>query len=350
MKRLIIACDGTWQDLDTSFPTNVVKFVQAVEPTCNNGIAQIVHYDGGVGSTETGQRLFGGAFGFGIDKAIMEAYRFLALNWEEGDEIYMVGFSRGAYTVRSLIGMIRNSGLIKRNQIRHIPRAYELYRDRQLDAASYECIQFRTTYSQDSVEINALCCFDTVGALGVPDLMEFVGIDRLMTSKYEFHDTQLSKIIKHAFHAMALDERRKPFKPTPMFRSPNNPEQVLKEAWFVGDHGAVGGGTAKANSLADVSLCWMFNSIRESGLGIALNPNLITGGLNPNHLLKFKGDAGVLLSLFGMEDREIFGGINALHCSAIHRWHKDDNYRPGILADYQNDLKNMVPNVNCPCA
>jgi len=348
MKRIIIACDGTWQDLETSFPTNVVKFVQAVLPTDSQGISQIVHYDSGVGSKESGLPLLGGGFGYGLDKDILEAYRFLALNWCEGDEIYMVGFSRGAYTVRSLCGLIRNSGLVKRNQIRHIPRAYELYRDKLIGVDSFECIQFRETFSQANVNITALCCFDTVGALGVPNLSSAIGLDKFFASKYRFHDTQLSKIVQNAFHAMALDERRKVFIPTPMQASPNNPKQTLNQVWFVGDHGAIGGGSAEKNGLADVSLCWMFDAIKKAGLGLEVNPKLITGGLNPNWMLDFAEDDD-LLSMLGTDDRKLIKDPTDLHCSAVRRWHGDQNYRPGILADYQNNLENMAQNVNCPC-
>ncbi|MEH2008448.1 DUF2235 domain-containing protein [Nostoc sp.] len=104
MKRLVICCDGTWQQLISPYPSNVVKLAQSVKPIARDGVTQIIFYDPGIG-TES-QKVLGGATGLGIDRNIEDCYRFLSLNYVPGDEIYLFGFSRGAYTVRSLAGMI----------------------------------------------------------------------------------------------------------------------------------------------------------------------------------------------------------------------------------------------------
>ena len=106
MKRLIVCCDGTWNDLEMPYPTNVAKMAIAVTPSDADGVPQVVCYDEGVGTGKGLDRVSGGAFGKGIDKNIEEAYKFLTVNYEPGDEIYLFGFSRGSYTVRSLAGMI----------------------------------------------------------------------------------------------------------------------------------------------------------------------------------------------------------------------------------------------------
>ncbi|EAW36794.1 DUF2235 domain-containing protein, partial [Lyngbya sp. PCC 8106] len=129
MKRLVVCCDGTWQKLNNPYPTNVVKIAQAIKTIASDGVPQIVFYDEGIGSEGGLDLLLGGAFGQGIDKNIQDGYRFLCLNYNEGDEIYLFGFSRGAYTVRSLAGLIYNSGLLSRPYIRLASQAYELYRD-----------------------------------------------------------------------------------------------------------------------------------------------------------------------------------------------------------------------------
>ena len=132
MKRLIVCCDGTWQDLKKDYPTNVVKMIQAIKPVDTHDIHQIVYYDEGLGTKliDTGFSLIdillkfgGGALGLGIDHKIQDAYGFLCLNFEPDDEIYLFGFSRGAYTVRCLAGLIYNSGLLHRKFIRKIPEA-----------------------------------------------------------------------------------------------------------------------------------------------------------------------------------------------------------------------------------
>lgn len=99
MKRLIVCCDGTWQKLDREYPTNVVKITQAIKPIAEKDhVQQIVFYEEGVGTGDVLDGLFGGAFGWGLDGNIQSAYRFLSLNYQSGDEIYLYGFSRGAYT------------------------------------------------------------------------------------------------------------------------------------------------------------------------------------------------------------------------------------------------------------
>lgn len=115
MKRLVICCDGTWQDLKSSYPSNIVKLTQGVKPIASDGTPQILFYDSGIGTEN--QKLLGGAAGVGIDANIQDGYRFLCLNYVPGDEIYLFGFSRGAYTVRSLAGMIYCSGLLERRYI-----------------------------------------------------------------------------------------------------------------------------------------------------------------------------------------------------------------------------------------
>lgn len=148
-KRLIVCADGTWQKLQSPYPTNVVKIAQAIKPSDQDGIPQIVFYSEGVGSGNTATKLFaqvdrilGGACGIGIDNNIEAAYRFLSLNYEPGDEIYLFGFSRGAYTVRSLAGLIRCSGgLLSLPTMREAPFAYELYQDRTLTLKEKEAFR-----------------------------------------------------------------------------------------------------------------------------------------------------------------------------------------------------------------
>ena len=169
MKRLIVCCDGTWQQLNSTCPSNVVKLAQAVKRTASDGVPQIVFYDEGIGVDSN--KIVGGVTGLGIDKNIQDAYRFLSFNYDQGDEIYLFGFSRGAYTVRSLAGMIYCSGLLSRRYITKASEAYELYRDRGLKPNDEEAKSFRKDYGKDNgdrVPITLLGCFDTVGALGIP--------------------------------------------------------------------------------------------------------------------------------------------------------------------------------------
>ena len=205
-KRLIVCCDGTWQQLNSSYPSNVIKLAQAVKPMASDGVAQIVFYHEGIGSDSF--KFLGGITGLGIERTIQDAYRFLCLNYDSGDEIYLFGFSRGAYTVRSLAGMIYCSGLLDRPHITKASEAYKLYRDRGVKPKDKKAANYRKDYGKDNgkrVPITLLGCFDTVGALGIPTLALFRKYREQLHKKYRFHDTTLNKDIENALHAVAMD-------------------------------------------------------------------------------------------------------------------------------------------------
>ena len=141
MKRIVIACDGTWNRLDAERQTNVAKLAEAVLPAGPDGVAQVVCHLDGVGSGRgTGRlaraldRALGGTMGFGLEATLAEAYRFLVFAYAPGDEIHLFGFSRGAYTARSLAGLIRNCGILERRHAEAIPLALALYRARTPEA------------------------------------------------------------------------------------------------------------------------------------------------------------------------------------------------------------------------
>src|SRR5262249_1551234 len=129
-KRLVVCCDGTWNDFLKGTVTNVVKFARAVKQHDRHGVPQVVYYHPGVGTgTNIVDRLVGGATGLGISSNIREAYSFVVQNYAPGDELYLFGFSRGAYTARSLAGLIRNCGILRRKHAHRLTDAYDLYRD-----------------------------------------------------------------------------------------------------------------------------------------------------------------------------------------------------------------------------
>jgi hypothetical protein len=177
-KRIVICCDGTWNHPEDKTPTNVVKIARSILPEGTNratrkSIPQIVFYDWGIGTGNLGEKLAGGAFGKGLDKNIQDAYRFIVHNYVKGDELFLFGFSRGAYTVRSLGGLIRNCGIITSNKADLIPRCYTIYRS----SAGPDCNTARNfrndnAHHKDSAgekpEIAFMGVWDTVGALGIP--------------------------------------------------------------------------------------------------------------------------------------------------------------------------------------
>ncbi len=343
MKRIIVCCDGTWQTLETPYPTNVVKIAQAIKPVStksNDRIYQILFYDEGLGTGNLVDHLEGGAFGRGIDQAIQKAYRFLCLNYEDGDEIYLFGFSRGAYTVRSLAGLIYCSGLLKRQYIRKIPEAYDLYRNRDEDTrpSGEKSVKFRQQYGEN-VPIEVLGCWDTVGSLGIPDLIPYIPIDKWIDQKYQFFDTTLNRSIKKAFHAVAIDEPRKAFNVTPM--TANNPNQVT-QIWFPGEHGCVGGGTESTRGLSDAALDWMMNQV--SAIGLDLDESCVEDGMKPDYQTLFHNDSKILEIILPRILREVDGEFSNLHDSVKRRWQDSSmNYRPKNLEKFQQKLDDWQP-------
>ncbi|WP_416670606.1 DUF2235 domain-containing protein [Egbenema bharatensis] len=370
MKRLVVCCDGTWQDLSKEYPTNVVKMAQAVK-TEGTAIPQIVFYGQGIGSGgELLNRVGGGAFGWGIDENIQDAYRFLCLNYDRGDEIYLFGFSRGAYTVRSLAGLIRCAGgLLPRNEVRQTPRVYDIYRS-QVHKDNKQDMKRKAQEMQQvssrirAVRITLLGCWDTVGSLGVPQTIPL--LSKQVNKKYQFHDYQLSNIIDHALHAVAIDERRKVFDVTPMEQSQNNINdgQKLRQVWFPGDHGCVGGGTKDVQGLSDAALEWMIKEMQAMGLGLELDPNLVECdltatdpakryGIHPNHAIEFTTKVGLLFRMGGLHDRPIAQSNEnpaaileqRLHESVMKRWNYASlkpPYRPENLKKFKDAIEEYL--------
>ena len=151
MKRIVICSDGTWSAPDRELTTNVTRMARAVLPTASGGTAQVVFYDAG-GGTEGHWvwRLLGAESGKQLEKNIRDCYRFLAHNYEEGDEIYLFGFSRGAYTLRSLAGMVRNVGVLRKPEARRFRNASRLYRRSDASPASREAAAFRAAHSREA--------------------------------------------------------------------------------------------------------------------------------------------------------------------------------------------------------
>ena len=270
MKRIVFCFDGTWNTpADESLPeeqqveTNVRRFFESVHDTGADGIEQKKWYDEGVG-THWYDRFAAGATGAGLDLKILEGYKILAETYDAGDELYVLGFSRGAYTARSLVGLIRNCGLVKRKHLDiRAPMAYGIYRTRGDSVDSITARLFRSAFSIE-IKIKFVGVWDTVGAHGVP--LEF--LNKFNMKFYEFHDTALSGIVENAYHAIAVDEGRKDYDVC-LWDPSDKPNQTIEQRWFVGAHCDVGGGCADRR-LSDIALRWMQD--RASDLGLTLTP------------------------------------------------------------------------------
>ncbi len=296
MKNIVICFDGTWNTADAQFPTNVVKTAKLLLPADARGADQVVFYDEGVGTTrvpiaQSINNAIAGAFGIGLLDNIERAYRFLSFNYSPGDRIFIFGFSRGAFSARSFGGLLRTCGILHKEYIGKVKEAIALYqnRDREQGADAEPCVKFRNDYcfasyapdtlltrafsrSPQPLSVQYIGIWDTVGALGVPGLMRF------FHRKYQFHDLELSRMVKAARHALAIDERRLTFAATPWTNldklnaaeaqaSSNPAEAPYQQLWFPGDHASVGGG-GDVNGLWQAALVWVVEGAQLSGLAI----------------------------------------------------------------------------------
>ncbi|MGH8751559.1 MAG: DUF2235 domain-containing protein, partial [Burkholderiales bacterium] len=279
-KDIIVCADGTWnrpseKDRGKPAPTNVFKIFKALGRTSERTLqsaAKALFYDAGVG-TNFGTRILGGLFGVGLSENIRDCYEFIVKNYQPCDRLFLFGFSRGAYTARSLGGFIMACGVLRNDlnwadeeRRQKIGEAYALYRDG--DAAAKK--SFKQAHSLDS-DIEMIGVWDTVGALGIP-LIFFRGFNRWIE---RFHDTALHPQVKHGYHAVALDEERAEFMPTLW-----DDRAGIEQVWFCGVHSNVGGGYADSG-LSDLTLNWMITKAKI--LGLQFDQNALAGlQLKPN--------------------------------------------------------------------
>lgn len=280
MKRLIVCLDGTWNAPDNGAkPTNVVKILRAIRPSAG-GIPQVVFYDKGVGTGDAIDRVRGGMFGTGLEENVQDGYRFLASNYEPYDEIYLFGFSRGAFTARSLAGFIGKFGLLSKARMHVLRDLWDHYREceperpppplpERVEQALTDGRQKK--FLHEAVRIKCVGVWDTVGARGVPvETLRF-----LNRGKYEFHDVNLGPHIDVALHAVAIDEKRGPFAPT-LWKAPRQPApsaQVVEQVWFPGVHSNIGGSYEDAR-LSDLTLHWMIERVHAT-TGLEFDPGYI---------------------------------------------------------------------------
>lgn len=295
-KRIILLLDGTWNDQDVGLTdTNIVRMQQLIAKSLakvtpslprialSSGSAQklvrgfapegdrenFVFYERGVG-TGAFDRLSGGIFGDGLSGNVRRAYKFLSYWFEEGDQVFVFGFSRGAFTARSLVGYIAAAGLLTRDQCsaENERLAWSYYRTAPNDRLPGIWAQLEPyVHDRDKLQIDCVGVFDTVGALGVP----IRGFEIANRDRFSFHNVELSSITRVNLHAIAIDEHRKPFQAA-IWRKPKFKQFAshTEQVWFPGAHADIGGSyideeTREAKypqALDDVTLDWMLKRVR----------------------------------------------------------------------------------------
>lgn len=273
-KNIVVLSDGTGQEGGEGNNSNVYKMFQMIEDRTN---AQIAFYDPGLG---TGWRKFSGnAMGAGISQNVLDCYGFISDNYKWGDRIFLFGFSRGATTVRSLSGFIARFGILPHSRPELARKAWKIYTISDDDRRNAKAKSFISRNTTTWCNIDFVGVWDTVSALGVPYPGVNAILDRIPGLRHSFHDLKLSASVRHAYHAMSIDENRRDFAVTP-WHTEHNGESLLREVyvdprdgdsgeqtdrtqtvdqvWFSGVHTDVGGGYAESG-LSDISLAWMID-------------------------------------------------------------------------------------------
>ena len=336
MANIIICADGTWgrpeEDIEKDFPTNVLRLARSIKPS-SGSLKQHVFYDWGLGSYHSKVRA--GATGRGIHKNIVDGYRYIVQNYASGDKIFLFGFSRGAYTVRALCGLINNCGIPKRPDAKYIAQAWRIYKSASKTNRpdGDDAKEFRASHCHQSRNVHFVGVWDTVGSLGIPfSLMGmFEGND-------EFYDTKMGSNVSFARHALAIDEQRQDFEPTVWMPRAG---VDLKQVWFAGSHADVGGscGPDKHTGLiaADAPLEWMLSEAEKQGLRAeSYIKTEFTDSINAkmhksrDHVYRFKKRLHRPLII---DDKP-----TKIHPSVKSRYLADDDYRPSQLKKLIEDV------------
>ncbi|PSR99232.1 hypothetical protein BD289DRAFT_47581 [Coniella lustricola] len=306
-KRIIVCCDGTWKDsngADEKPLTNVTRLARSLKQTCADGTHQVIFYQAGVG---TGGNLLdtftGGVFGTGLAQDIKEAYNYICTNYVDGDDIVLVGFSRGAFTARSVADLVASIGLLNTEGMVHfyaIFNDYENMADKHrkpsdfLDDSykylrkyngeqgkdkilwenhrkdEYRAWLIKRRWTRDMfrdgseiIKIKAVAVWETVGSLGIP-ITPVIGLHG-SSAEWRFTNTQISSKVEYAFQALALDEPRASFRPALWERLDENTTTYLKQVWFPGSHSNVGGGWYD-QQIACITLAWICDQLTPLGI------------------------------------------------------------------------------------
>ncbi len=277
-RKLIVCCDGTGNEIKKN-QSNVLKFHRLLEKNSS----QITYYDPGVGTISDSsdwqrwksqsKMVFGLATGFGLDGNVLDAYRFLLNNYREGDQVYLLGFSRGAYTVRVLAGFINMVGLLAPENENLCGYALTGYKQASQKDDLAIAWRFQEVMETRRITIRFMGCWDTVGSVIVPRP------DRLyVPSLEELPYTRQNPCVQAFRHALAIDERRRmfrvypwengqKFKTNPFVKDEAAKEQDCKQVWFAGVHADIGGGYPESESgAAKFPLRWMVEEAKAAGL------------------------------------------------------------------------------------
>lgn len=355
-KNIIICSDGTGNTSIKGRGTNVFKLFEAVDVNGHRAdpllLPQVAFYDDGVGTANMKLlKIFGGAFGVGLSRNVRQLYKELVRVYDAGpepDQIFLFGFSRGAFTVRTLAGFIANQGILPRQANdtpealdRRIKAAYKAYRKCYRPALwrTWPWNQWFPVPARPSAagkpRIRFMGVWDTVDAVGLP--FHIADIWNKLVYQFKFDNRDLGSNVDHACHALAIDDERAAFSPVLWNQPPQ--ETRIEQVWFAGAHSNVGGGYPK-HGMSLVALDWMMEKASHAGLRfLHSDRQFCREHLNSDDKL-YDPRAGLGV-FYRWKPRDITAlskkaGIErpVIHISALERIsHGTEDYVPGNIPD-----------------
>jgi uncharacterized protein (DUF2235 family) len=323
-KNIVVFSDGTGQEGGKGSSTNVYRLFNMIEDRTPH---QVAFYDRGLG---TGwRRISGLAFGLGISRNIKECYQFVFENYQAGDEIFLFGFSRGAYTVRSLSGFLNLFGVLPKSRVELIDEAYRIYKIEDDDKRRKEADDFLSRHHTMRCPVRFIGVWDTVKALGMP--VRF--LDALNPMKHKFHNHRLCDNVKFGCHALSIDDERRTFHPTLWDEHNVNENQEIEQVWFAGVHTDVGGGYPE-QGLAEIALDWMVKKACARGMRLYDNHKVTLAPNANGHMHNSR--TGMAKMYRKLERSWQHEGVRpVIHQSVLDRTRDRDNlengYSPWIL-------------------
>ena len=388
MKRIIICFDGTWNRIDADEPTNVLMMATGITPKTKNGVAQVIHYDEGVGTSGRKiKTMIDGALGRGVLQNLSEAYRFLMFNYDPHDEVYVFGFSRGAFTARSFIGLIRSVGIIQRDHVRSVKKAIKLYK-KGFDYNDPTLLDFRAKHSRhistcgddETHRCDSVAGYEPGSSLpfkfryiGLWDTVESIGLGKVAWSTFRkrtskayvdkdsrYHDHLINGLVVAGRHAVAIDENRQHFHSEPWGEvdrlnvrlgfEKDDPQRPIQEKFFPGDHGSVGGG-GDIRGLSDGAFDWILEGAKDVGLELDTSPTSSIYQIFPDFQVSIRNTSKPTKKLSLMNSlRQTRAhkpkGLFELHESAQRRWVNGgadgSQYNPKGLHHLKADLDKLT--------
>ena len=345
-KNIVVLSDGTGQEGGKGHDTNVYKLMRMLEDRTER---QMVFYDQGIGTDS--HTVTGSVAGAGFSENVLQCYKFIYDNYNAGDKIFLFGFSRGAATVRSLASFIHFFGLLPKSRPELIEQAYAIYKigritedgssgsDMDAKSLNQQAIDFVHAHPNQWAPIEFLGVWDTVPALGLPAAVINKLVNHVPGWKHRFHDFALHPSVRHAYHALSIDDDRQWFLPT-IWDSYNDEYQKVEQVWFSGSHTDVGGGFDEAG-LSDITLEWMVQKAVAHGVKLYMRSikywNFCIAPDATDEFHPPRAGAGKVYphaERIWPESAQKTFGTPTIHQSVLDRAEQVESYSPWILKQF----------------